>query len=129
MQRWLVDIVVPVPLALERLSERGYNQASLLARPLAMRLHLPYNPGALSRLRETRTQIGLTAGERRANVFGAFVARSPLVQGKNILVIDDVTTTGSTMDACAFALLDAGAGQVYCLTLAQASQHTENQPY
>jgi ComF family protein len=120
-ESWKVDLVTPVPLGLARLAERGYNQSSLLARPISMALNIPYRPNALFRARETRSQVGLTAAERRLNVSGAFVAHPNWVTGRNILVVDDVTTSGSTLDACAVALFTAGARQVYGLTLARAA--------
>jgi ComF family protein len=118
--KWEIDLITPVPLGLARLAERGYNQSSLLARPLSLALHVPYRPQILSRVRETRSQVGLTAAERRENVSGAFVARSNGIMGRNVLLVDDVTTSGSTLDACAEALFTAGARQVYGLTLARA---------
>ncbi len=117
---WPIDLVVPVPLGAGRKRERGYNQAALLAKPLAYRLNLPYRPQALSRLRETRSQVELSREERLVNVVGAFKARSGLVKGKHVLVVDDVTTTGATLEACADSLLHAGAVSVFGLTLARA---------
>jgi ComF family protein len=118
---WPVDLIVPVPLGAERMVSRGYNQAELLARPMALATGLPYRTNALWRSRETRSQVGLSATERHQNVSGAFCAKSELVAGRNVLVIDDVTTTGATLDSCAAALLDAGAQSVYGMTMARAS--------
>jgi len=118
--KWEIDLITPVPLGLARLAERGYNQSSLLARPLSLALEVPYRPQILTRVRETRTQVGLTAAERRLNVSGAFVARPDWATGHNVLLVDDVTTSGSTLEACAEALLTAGARQVYGLTFARA---------
>ena len=117
---WQVDTVIPVPLGIDRLAQRGYNQASLLARPVASGLDLDYLPKALNRVRETRSQVDLSAVERKNNVFGAFRASSSDVVGRRILVIDDVATSGATIDACAAALLEGGAAKVYGLTLARA---------
>jgi competence protein ComFC len=119
---WPFDIIVPVPLGVARLKERGYNQADLLARPLAMSMKRTYNPQILKRMRETPSQVGLTYNQRHANVAGAFLADSACVSGCCVLVVDDVTTSGATIDACAEALLEAGARQVYALTLARAIQ-------
>ena len=119
-QQWSIDVVVPVPLGSERLSQRGYNQAALLAFPLALGLGLPYRPRALQKIRETPSQVGLTMLERRTNVAGAFQARREDVLDQSILLVDDVTTSGATLDECATAMLQAGAGQVYGLTLARA---------
>lgn len=123
---WQVDLVVPVPAGVARLTGRGYNQAALLAYPLALGSGLTYRPQALVRARETRTQVGLTQAERRLNVQGAFQAPPELVAHRNILVVDDVTTSGATLEACATALLRGGAAQVYGLTLAQAGWEFED---
>jgi ComF family protein len=121
---WMVDIVVPVPLGKKRNKDRGYNQVCLVAKPLARINHWNYAPMALTRLRETRSQVGLTTVERRENVVGAFRADSKLVSELTILLIDDVATTGATLSACAMALLDAGASTVNALTLARALPHS-----
>lgn len=117
---WIIDLVIPVPLGVARQKERGYNQASLLALPLALKRRYRFVPKALSRTRETRSQVDLNREERKQNVSGAFTARAEIVKGKSVLVVDDVTTSGATLDACADALLEAGAKEVYGLTLAQA---------
>jgi ComF family protein len=118
--QWPIDMIVPVPLGNARLAERGYNQAELLARPVALACAIPLKTKALLRAKETRSQVGLSAVLRRQNVAGAFEAKSSLVKEKNVLVMDDVTTSGATLDACAAALLEAGAHAVYGLTLARA---------
>lgn len=118
---WTFDLVVPVPLGVARLAERGYNQATLLARPVSLGMGLSYSSKALSRIRETRSQVDLTASERKNNVRGAFQARQELVNKRHVLVVDDVATTGSTLNECAGALLEAGAAQVVGFTLARAS--------
>ncbi len=113
--------MVPVPLSEERYHERGYNQASLLAKPLAARLSLTFNPYALKRIRHTASQVGLSAHERHQNVIGAFEAETDLVRGKSLLIVDDVMTTGATMKACAQALKKAGAKSAYGVVLARHS--------
>jgi competence protein ComFC len=120
VNEWKVDVVVPVPLSHRRRHERGYNQSSLLGRPLAYAIRKPFRTDMLLKSRDTHTQVGLSALERKLNVDGAFSTRPNLVQGKSILVIDDVTTTGSTISACAMALHQAGASAVYGLTLSRA---------
>lgn len=119
-ENWQLDCVTSVPLSNAHLTERGYNQSNLLARPLALVRRIPFMPQALKRTRETRTQVGLSAKEREINVRDAFWANTDLVKNKTIAVIDDVTTTGSTIRACASALHAAGALSVYGLTLARA---------
>ena len=117
---WEIDLITAVPLGLKRRKQRGYNQSSLLALPLALAVNVPFKPRAIDRARETASQVGLSASLRQENVCGAFVARSLLVKDKVVLIIDDVTTTGSTLSSCAQSLLDGGAKQVYCLTLAKS---------
>ncbi len=117
---WPVDCVTPVPIGLARRAERGYNQTTFLALPVALALGLSYRPAGLKKVRHTRTQVGLNSEQRRANVAGAFEANPKIVAQKSVLVIDDVTTTGATLLACAEALLNAGARQIYGLTLARA---------
>ena len=117
---WKIDIVVPVPLGTARMVERGYNQAALLAQPLAYGLGYRYMPKTLQRVKETRSQVGLSAVSRRENVAGAFKANPDLCLGMNILIVDDVTTSGATLDSSAAALCAAGAKSVYGLTLARA---------
>jgi ComF family protein len=114
------EMIVPVPLSAERLRERGYNQAALLARGLAELTNKAFRPQALQRVRHTVSQVGLSAEARRANVVGAFVADSRAVRGRAVLVIDDVCTTGSTLVACAEALRQAGATTVWGYTLGRA---------
>ena len=121
---WGLDGVLPVPLGKRRRKQRGYNQAALLAFPLALGLGKPYLGKGLVRVRETRSQVGLSAAERRQNVAGAFLAPEPhLVEGKILLLVDDVMTTGATLSAAASALLAAGAREVYAVTVACALMH------
>jgi len=120
---WNIETIVPVPLGQKRRHERGYNQVALIAHPLSLALGLDYRPAALERTRDTKSQVGLNAEERRANVQHAFVADPRYVRGKTTLVVDDVATTGSTLSSCAEALLQAGAADVYALTVARALPH------
>jgi competence protein ComFC len=117
---WPVDLITAVPLSLKRQAERGYNQSNLLARPVALASGIPFQPNAIGRARHTISQVGLSAQERRENVRGAFLAQQSLVNGRSVLIVDDVATTGSTIQACSLALLDAGAREVYGLTLAKS---------
>jgi len=117
---WPVDMVVPVPLGTKRLAQRGYNQAALLALFVAAENGWRYAPHTLWRVRETRSQVGLSLEERQVNVQGAFLADARRVAGRHVLLVDDVATTGATLAACTQALLTAGAQTVYALTLARA---------
>jgi ComF family protein len=112
----MIDIVTAVPLHVSRQRERGYNQAELLARRVALLTRLPYAT-VLSRTRATAQQVGLDRSQRRTNVANAFTADASHVRGKIVLLIDDVSTTGATLDACASALFQAGARAVYGLTV------------
>lgn len=114
------DVVVPVPMSRAKLRRRGYNQAELLARALARRLHRRCETSVLTSRSERRTQSLLPRAERAANVRGAFAA-SKRAAKKNILIVDDVCTTGETLRACANALLSAGASKVCAITVAKAS--------
>lgn len=116
-----VDVLVPVPLHERRLQERGYNQAALLARELGRSLGLPVVEQVLHRVRETLPQVGLNARQRRENVAGAFHCLNGAMRGRSVLLIDDVCTTGATLEACAVALRQEGkAAAVWALTVARA---------
>ncbi len=116
---WSCDQVVPVPLGKRRQKERGYNQVALVAFPLSLRFGFVYRPQALERIHETASQVGLSVAQRRENVRGAFQADSS-VKGKSILLVDDVSTTGSTLSSAAGALFAAGASSVKAVTVARA---------
>ncbi len=110
------DAAVPVPLHRSRERTRGFNQARELARHLGVPL-----ADVLVRSRKTEAQADLPAGRRHANVRGAFALRpGASVDGAVVVLVDDVSTTGATLNACAAALLDAGAGEVRALTAARA---------
>lgn len=119
-EKWPVELVVPVPLSLKREKKRGYNQAGLVASALAELLHVPLGAGGLRRVRETRSQVGLDLALRAENVQGAFQANPDVVQGRAVLLVDDLYTTGSTLSACAGSLKAAGARQVFGVTVGRA---------
>lgn len=113
------DVLVPVPLHPKRLRERGYNQASLLAYEAGKRSNIPVSENSIRRTKNTSSQAKTTsAQERRANVRDAFICTQKL-NGKNVLLIDDVCTTGATLNACAVSLKEAGADSVWGLTIAR----------
>lgn len=117
---WPVNLIIPVPMHANRLAERGYNQAQLLAEQLAQQTEVPCLPGALRRWRFTPSQVGLGRAERLVNVQDAFEADSTSVTNRVVLLVDDVYTTGATLSACADTLLQAGAAAVYGLTVSVA---------
>lgn len=106
-----VDLVMATPLHTARRRERGYDQATLLARTIARELHLGFDDKALRRVRRTRQQVSLGPDERRSNMLGAFEAVHQL-PGASVLLVDDVYTTGATLEAAAAALLEGGARSV-----------------
>ena len=114
------NVVVPVPLHPERLKERGFNQAELLARAVAARLHLPMEPGGIERRKPRPPKLKLSRHERWQAARGAYAA-SPgrRFDNRRVLLVDDVFTTGATLDACARALRAAGAAHVTALTVAR----------
>lgn len=115
-----VDLLVPVPVHRTRRRKRGFNQAEVLAEVMGRRLKIPVEPAALIRHRKTLPQKELTAAERLKNLSGAVRADRKLTAGKRILLVDDIYTTGSTVEACSRALLEAGAEKVFfaviCMT-------------
>jgi len=114
-----IDVVIPMPLFVRRLRERGFNQSALLGSFVARRLGAPLRADVLFRVRDTATQAGLSLEARAANVRGAFRARA--ISGRALL-LDDVRTTGATLAAAAEALRAAGAHEVVSLALAVATR-------
>lgn len=113
------DLIIPVPLTPRSQARRGFNQAELLAREVGSRLEFPVETRAVVKIRETKRQAGLPREERIYNLTGAFaVTRPEKIHGKNILIIDDVFTTGSTADNISLELRKYQAGDVYVLTVA-----------
>ena len=117
-------MVVPVPLHARKLRQRGFNQAELIARVAAKLMpaesRLPLGAELLHRCRETQSQIGLSRNQRRQNMRGAFaVAKPEEVSGREILLVDDVFTTGTTVSECARMLRRAGASKVFVATVAR----------
>lgn len=113
------DIVIPVPIHSKRRRERGYNQSELLARSLSKKLDIPVTTGTLVKRKNTPAQSSLTKDERYKNLEGAFYVKKPyLVEGKRVLLVDDVITTGSTLEQCGKVLLRSGAACVDAFVVA-----------
>ena len=124
LQAWLhdpplTDLLLPVPLHPRRLRERGFNQATLLSHHLSQATAIPLDARSLQRRRYTAPQVELSGPRRLANVEGAFVYRGPPLEGRAVCLIDDICTTGATLQACAAALREAGARSVWGFTLAR----------
>jgi ComF family protein len=119
--RFAADVIVPVPLHPTRLKERGYNQAEVIARPLARMLGVPFRSFLLVRTRSRPDKLRLTRRERWESVRGAYATREGVAVDKlRVMLVDDVFTTGATLDACSRALRGAGATRVVGLTVARA---------
>lgn len=118
---WEVDLIVPIPIGEQKRLERGYNQAERLAKPFSELLEIPFTSEALIRINEISSQVGLNHEQRQENVRQAFVARAQEVKDKRVLLVDDVFTSGATMEAAATELVAAGAKKVFCLTVAKVN--------
>ncbi|MFT3921680.1 MAG: ComF family protein [Myxococcales bacterium] len=117
-----IERVCVVPLHGRRLRERGFNQSALLAAPVARALGARFDPWLLCRTHETKTQVGANPVARRQQLRGSFLAR-PRARGANVLVVDDVRTTGATLHEARRALSEQQAGRVYTLTLAAVERN------
>jgi ComF family protein len=125
------DVIVPVPLHASRARQRGFNQANLLARELARDLGIPLRRDALTRVRPTAPQARLPRVERLRNVAGAFALRPPAtaaLAGRAVLLVDDVISTGATIQAAASALRDAHPAAIYALALARPMRAAADAP-
>lgn len=120
LRGWAFDVLVPVPLHPTRIKERGYNQAQWLADAIALRMDVECLPTALTRTRSTPHQVGTSAAERRANMEEAFAPVGDMLRDRHVVLIDDVLTTGATLQACAQAVLAGGAASVFGLTATAA---------
>jgi len=115
----IIDIVIPVPLSRLKLQQRGYNQSYLLAREFSRLRGLSVENKLLCKVRETKDQHGLSALERETNLRAAFMLERPL-RGETVLLVDDVLTTGKTVEACCQTLRQGGAGDIYVAVIGRA---------
>ncbi len=118
---WKIDLIIPVPLHPIKKANRGYNQSTYIAKGISQFTSIHYKESILKRIRNTSSQTTMTLVERKENINNAFKAcKESLIQGKNLLLIDDVITTGATTTECAKVLLEAGAEKVYAASVAIA---------
>ena len=125
---WEIDLIIPIPLHRLKLAERGYNQAYYISKGLSESLNIPLKSKAIKRKKFTQSQTKLTRKEREDNLTGAFelLNRSRrIINKKNVLIIDDVITTGATTNECAKVLINAGAKRVYAASVAIAEFKTD----
>lgn len=119
--QWPIDVIMPVPLHPKRLRWRGFNQSLLLARQISRTYGTPTEPFMLRRVKETPPQTQLTEDERRKNMRGAFALHGEKsLKDKTVLLVDDIYTSGATVNECSQTLRRGGAKEVYVLTLARA---------
>jgi ComF family protein len=119
-EKWDFDVVIPIPLGKSHLRQRGYNQAQAIARPISLAMNRVLLSNAVTRVKETSSQINLTPVQRYANLQDAFLANPAKLNGRKVLLVDDVATTGATLNSCAEALRAVGVSKVYCITVAKA---------
>lgn len=118
-QNWELDAIVPVPLCRSHSKERGFNQSELLAYPLALELGIPLLSRAITRVKETSSQVNLDRESRFKNLEGAFKGNPATLKERSILLVDDTVTTCATLVSCSKALLDSGCRSVFCITVAK----------
>jgi competence protein ComFC len=117
---WPIDLILPVPISRSHYKRRGYNQSALISRPIARSLGIAHSSHAIRRVKETEDQTTLTAKERMLNMEDALLGIPAKLKGRNVLIVDDVVTTGATMQNCAKAILEAGAYQVFGISVARS---------
>lgn len=117
IQRNQIEAIIPIPLHRTRKRQRGYNQTELLAREIGKQMNLPIYPNLLKRVRKTKAQKNLDDAERKNNLKKAFKTQENKVQLSQILLVDDIYTTGSTMNEAALELQKAGIERVYCISV------------
>jgi len=120
-QNWNINLIVPIPLHHLKKAERGFNQSYYIAKGISSQTSIAVKANAIKRMRFTQSQTTKTLKEREENVEGAFkVRKTENVKGKNILLVDDVMTTGATINECGKVLLEEGANRIYASTVALA---------
>jgi ComF family protein len=129
LAEWWPDLVIPVPMHWRARLRRGFNQSELLAEEVAASARLRHDRAALVKVRPTPSQVGLSGDQRRKSLHGAFSVRDPaVVRGRTLLLLDDVCTTGTTLQECARALRAAGAARIYGLILSSGERGASDSP-
>jgi ComF family protein len=121
-KNWAIDLILPAPIHHLRKAERGYNQTDYVAKGLSISLNVPYSARTVKRIKYTESQTKLNMNERAQNVSNAFkVTTSKKIKGKNILIVDDICTTGATILECGIVLYKSGANSIYASSIAIAA--------
>ena len=123
-KNWQFDLVLPVPLSKMRMKSRGFNQSALLSRPIARYFGVEHSTAMLAREKETDPQYSKTTVEREMNLQDAFSANPAKLNGRRVLLVDDIITTGATIKYCSKALSEAGAESILVISLAKALRKT-----
>ena len=118
---WNADVIIPVPLHKSKLRLRGYNQAELIAKELGKNLNIPVDSKALLRKNKTKPQKELNDSDRKKNVKNAFIVDKSVVKYKKVILVDDIYTTGSTIDGCARVLKEKGIEKVYYIGMSMGA--------
>lgn len=116
---WVFDLALPVPISPDRMKERGYNQSALLSRPISQFFRVEHSSDSLKRVKETGTQVNRTRLERDKFLEDAFSGNPAKLKDRQVLLVDDIITTGSTINHCAKALKEAGASKVMVISIAK----------
>jgi ComF family protein len=127
-KQWDFECVLPVPLSREKHKERQYNQSALVSRPIARYFGCDHAMNWLIRTRDTGSQIRRHKIERNLSLAGSFWANPAKLNGRSVLLVDDIITTGATINHCSAALLDAGAAKVYTISIAKTFRNISTQP-
>lgn len=123
---WEIDVIVPVPISIEKRKVRGYNQVECISKPLSKLLSVEHDRLSLVQVKENKSQVGLNVAERRENVSDVFEVTGEKLREKRVLLVDDTTTTGATLDYASRAIMNGGAISVICATAAKALIHKTN---
>jgi ComF family protein len=122
---WDFDCIVPIPISQDHFRSRGFNQSSVVARPLALMQNKPFLENGVIRTKNTLSQVHLSREERFTNLQSAFSVISATLIGTKVLLVDDISTTGATLISCSKVLIDSGCKEVFCLTIARTIKNRQ----